>query len=348
MDLLDERLYQRLLADPGAFADRIRTLPEGSWVVIDEVQRLPGLLNTVHRAMELQGLRFVLSGSSARKLRRSGVNLLAGRALRREIFPFVPEELGENFDMESAFRYGTVPVVWSSPDREETLLAYVETYLKEEVQAEALVRNLSGFARFLPIAALFHGQVVNAAGIARDSGVSRSTVLTYLEILQDTLLTFSVPGWEPRLRVRERQHPKLYWLDPGIVRGIKGRLGPVAAEERGVLFEGWVATLLRTYGSTRRLFDSMSYWAPAEARSTEVDFVLQRGDERLAIEVKASTRTDGDRLRGLRAIAELPNLRRRVLVYLGEDDRRTEAGIDIWTPQRLASELANGTIWGDR
>ncbi|MSQ04321.1 MAG: DUF4143 domain-containing protein [Myxococcales bacterium] len=263
------------------------------------------------------------------------------------MFPFVPEELGEEFDMESALRHGTLPIVWSALDREETLLAYVETYLKEEVQAEALVRNLSGFARFLPIAALFHGQGVNAAGIARDCGVSRTTVLNYLEILEDTLLTFTVPGWEPRLRVRERQHPKLYWLDGGIVRGIKRSLGPVRAEERGALFEGWVATLLRTYASTRGLFDSMSHWSPAEAKSTEVDFVLGRGDELLAIEAKASTRTDGDRLKGLRAIANLPNLRRRVLVYLGDDDRKTEDGIEVWTPGRLARELAGGTIWGD-
>ena len=149
VDLLDEALYQSYLADIGAFAAELRGLPPGSVVVVDEVQRLPALLNEVHRHIEDRRLRFVFCGSSARKLKTAGTNRLAGRAVRRHLHPFLPEELGEHFDLDEALRYGTLPVIWTAPDRGEALTAYAQLYLKEEIQAEALVRNLPGFARFL-------------------------------------------------------------------------------------------------------------------------------------------------------------------------------------------------------
>jgi len=215
VDLLDEALYQSYLVDVAGFAGELRDLPRGSLVVVDEVQRLPMLLNEVHRHLEDRGLRFVLCGSSARKLKTAGTNLLAGRAARRYVHPFLPEELGSSFDLDTALRNGTLPVIWMAEDRGEALEAYAQLYLKEEVQAEALVRNLPGFPRFLPVAALFHGQVANVSGIARDAGAARTTVAAYLEILEDTLLAFRLPAYEIRLRVRERRHPKLYWADPG-------------------------------------------------------------------------------------------------------------------------------------
>jgi len=174
---------------------------------VDEIQRLPNLLNEVHRFIEEKRLRFVLCGSSARKLKRAGVNLLAGRVLRRFMHPFVPAELGKRFDLEKALRFGLLPVVWDSAEKEETLAAYTQMYLKEEIQAEALVRNLPGFARFLPLAALFNSQVINTTNIARESGVARTTVTGFLEILEETLLCFKVPAYEARLRVRERKLP---------------------------------------------------------------------------------------------------------------------------------------------
>ena len=213
IDLLSEETYQRLLANPGQFADELRAVPNGSWVIVDEIQRLPGLLNEVHRFMEEKRLNFVLCGSSARKLKRGGVNLLAGRALRRSMHPFVPEELGEQFDLEEILRYGSLPIVWDSTAKQETLSAYAQLYLKEEIQAEALVRNLPGFARFLPIAALFHGQTVNVTNIAREAGVARTTVTGYLDILEETLLCFRLPAYEAKLRVRERRLPKWYWFN---------------------------------------------------------------------------------------------------------------------------------------
>lgn len=345
VDLLDEALYHSLLADPSLFAAEIFARPRGSWVVVDEVQRIPGLLHEVHRFIEERGLRFALLGSSARRLKTQGTNLLAGRAVWRTMYPLVPAELGTDFDLERALRHGTIPLVWCSDDPAETLAAYVRLYLREEIRAEALVRGLAGFVRFLPVAGLFHGQVVNVAGIARDAGVARTTVTGYLDILEDTLLAWRLPAFEGRLRVRERRHPKLYWVDPGLARAIKGQLGPVGVEERGALFEGWVLTLLRAHDEAEPLFDSVRYWAPTQATGTEVDFLLERRGEFLAIEVKSGARFSNADLRGLRALAELPRVVRRVLVFTGGRRLRTEDGIDVWPVQELLTALAGGRLW---
>ena len=344
IDLLDEGLYQSYLADAGGFAGQLRALEPGSTVLVDEVQRLPALLNEVHRHIEQRGLRFVLCGSSARKLKTAGTNLLAGRAVRRHLHPFLPEELGKDFDLDVALRFGTLPVIWTAPDRAETLAAYAQLYLKEEVQAEALVRNLPGFARFLPVAALFHGEVVNVAGIARDAGAARTTVSDYLEILEDTLLAFRLPAFEAKLRVRERRHPKLYWADAGLPRAMKRQLGPPTAEERGHLFEGWVASLLRAYRDYRGLFDDWGYWAAGKGSSVEVDFVLRRAGDLVALEVKAGQKVFEADLRGLRAIAALPRMRRRLVVCRGERRQKTADGIEILPVAAFLGELERGTL----
>ncbi len=345
IDLLDQAVYHAYLARPGQFADELRAVRPGTTVVVDEVQRIPALLNEVHRFMEERRMRFVLCGSSARKLKQSGTNLLAGRALRRQLHPFVPAELGKAFDLAPALTYGTLPVIWRAPSRWEALVAYVQLYLREEIQAEALVRNLPGFVRFLPIAALFHGQVLSVASLARDAEVSRTTVAGYLEILEDTLLAFRLPAYEGRLRVRERRHPKLYWVDAGLVRAIRRQREPLAPEEEGSLFEGWVANLLRIHDDYGDLFDEWYYWAPGEAAHTEVDFLLRRGRDWLAIETKSATRAEADQLRGLRAIAGLAGLRRRILVYRGARRLATADGIDVWPVDHLLAALASDKLW---
>lgn len=344
VDLLDEARYQAYLADPGQFAAELQAVAAGSWVVVDEVQRLPSLLNEVHRAIQARRLRFALSGSSARKLRRGGTNLLGGRAVTRTMFPFVPEELGGAFRLEAALAHGTVPLVWTSEEPRETLTAYVQAYLKEEIQAEALVRNLPGFARFLPVAALFHGQVLNISALARDAGVSRTTVEGYVEILEDTLLATRLPAFEGRLRVRERKHPKLFFFDPGVVRAIKRQLGPVGVEERGSLLEGFVFMLLRFYEERAKLWDAISYWAPAEAHSTEVDFVLSQGKNLVALEVKTAKKLRSQDLRGLRAISELDRVKRRIVVFLGERKQATTDGIELWPLGDFADALSMGKL----
>src|SRR5579875_356961 len=211
VDLLDESRYQTLTANPGLLALELRDLPRQRVVVLDEVQRVPALLNEVHRAIEASRRRFVLLGSSARRLKTATTNLLAGRAVMCTMYPLVPAELGCDFNLEQVLRFGSIPVIWQADNPRAALDAYVQLYVKEEIRAEALVRNLPGFLRFLPLAALFHGQVINVAGLARDAATARTTVEGYLKILQDTLLATLLPAFEPRLRVRERRHPKLYW-----------------------------------------------------------------------------------------------------------------------------------------
>ena len=343
-DLLDEALFTDLLADPALFGRLASSAGPGDWVVVDEVQRLPGLLNEVHRLISERGVRFALLGSSARKLKTAGTNLLAGRALRKTMHPLTPAELGDDFDLDEALRFGTVPLVWTAPDRREVLESYTHLYLREEIRAEAAVRNLGSFVRFLPVAALMHAQTVNSASLARDAGIARSTVNGYLEILSDTLLTTQLPAFEARLRVRERRRPKLYWADPGIVRAVKRQLGPVAAEERGPLLEGWVLGNLRAHNEPRHLYDDIGYWAATES-PTEVDFVLTRDRAHLAIEVKAAERYNTTMLRGLRAIADLPGLVRRILTYRGRHSFRTEDGIDVWTIDELHQALRTDQLW---
>ena len=344
LDLLDEALFTDLLADPSLFRHLLSGASPGEWVVVDEVQRIPSLLNGVHRMIEERGVRFALLGSSARKLMTAGTNLLAGRALRKAMHPLTPAELGDDFNLNDALRYGTIPLVWTAPDRRETLQSYTQLYLREEIRAEAAVRNLSGFVRFLPVAAVMHAQTVNAASIARDAGIARTTVNGYLEILDDTLLAVQLPAFEARLRVRERRRPKLYWADPGLVRAVKRQLGPVAAEERGALLEGWVLGLLRAHNEHQRIYDDIGYWAAAES-AAEVDFVLTRDREHLAIEVKASERYNTAMLKGLRAIAELTGLARRILAYRGRRAFRTEDGIDVWPLEDLNEALQSDRLW---
>lgn len=345
IDLLDESIYQRLLADPSQFANELRAVDPGKWIVVDEFQRLPNLLNEVHRFMEERRLRFVLCGSSARKLKRAGINLLAGRALRRSMHPFVPEELGERFDLSDALQHGLLPVVWDAPDRGEAVAAYAQLYLKEEIQAEALVRNLPGFARFLPIAALYHGQTLNISNTAREAGVSRTTVSGYLDIIEETLLCIRVPAYEAKLRVRERKLPKLYWSDPGILRSVKRTTGPVTPVERGALFEGLVAQTIRAYRDYRNICDDFYYWAPAESAHTEVDFLLVRADECVAVEVKSGRQFNATFCRGLRALEPLKNLRRRLIIVPEGPSLRADDGIEVVSYLDFASMLASNTLW---
>jgi len=347
-DLLDEGLFQSYLRDPRLFGrELLRVADDRPVVVIDDVQRLPTLLNEVHRFIESHGIRFVLLGSSARKLKQAGTNLLADRALRRVMFPLLPQELGADFDLETIMRLGSLPVIWQSPVKEESLDAYVQLYLKQEIQAEALVRNLPGFARFLPVAALFHGQVLNVAGLARDAGVARTTVSGYLDILADTYVAWQLPAYEGKLRVKERKHPKLYWVDPGVMRAVKRELHRPGEVERGPLLEGWVGALLRAYGEPGsglgRQYDDLSYWAPAQGGS-EVDFLVRHGTEFTAIEVKAKEALAPRDFAGLRAIADLKGIRRRLAVFLGERPFRTESGIDALPVGHFLDELERGLI----
>lgn len=344
-DLLDERLFLDLNAHPGRLTQALDALRPGSTVILDEVQRLPSLLNEVHRAIEDRKLRFLLLGSSARRLKTAGTNLLAGRATVQTMFPLVPAELGSAFSLDRVLRFGSIPVIWNAPNPPAALESYVQLYLKEEIRAEALVRNLPAFVRFLPVAALFHGQVINVSGLARDAATSRTTVDGYIQILEDTLVATRLPAFEAKLRTRERVHPKLFWVDPGLVRAAKRQLTDISAEERGHLFEGWILTLLRAHNETTEIFDEIAYWAPGQARQLEVDFVLRRGRDLLAIEVKSSARVSAGDAGGLRAIGELPRVRRRIIIYTGTHRLALDKGIEAWPLREFLDALAANTLW---
>ena len=224
-----------LSRDPQSFRQQVEARPRGSWVVVDEVQRLPSLLNEVHALVaERPGVhRFALSGSSARKLKRLDVNLLAGRAVNRQFFPLTAAEIGKDFNLERALRYGVLPQVQTEPsDAVDVLDAYVTNYIREEVMQEAMVRNLESFARFLEVAALMNGQVLNVAGVARDAAVARPTVQGYFATLVDTLIGFWLPAWRKRAKVKEVASPKFYLFDPGVARALAGRTARARGGQR--------------------------------------------------------------------------------------------------------------------
>ena len=341
IDLLNEERYQLYLSKSEAFVEDVSDVRAGEWVIVDEIQRLPQLLNEVHRLIEERKIKFALLGSSARKLRRAGVNLLGGRALQKFLHPFLPEELGMDFLIERVLQFGSIPLIWMSKDPAQQLLAYLQLYLKEEIQAEAIVRNLPGFARFLPVAALFHAQLVNVEAMGRDCGVARSTVEGYLQILEDTLIAFQIPAYENRLRVRQRAHPKLYWNDSGVVRAAKRQLEHVVIEEKGVLFEGFVAQTLKAYHELGRLdYDRISYWS-AGKNSVEVDFILERGKKIIAIEAKSGTNPDNKWFAGLSALKETGRLKRAIIVYMGKRKYKHSSGAEVLPVQDFVKELGS-------
>lgn len=327
IDLLDEKKYQTYLARPGEFAESIEATKPDQMIIVDEIQRLPNLLNEVHRFIESNKKTFVLCGSSARKLKQAGVNLLAGRVTRRNMYPLTPEELGSDFDLEKVLTYGSIPLILQADDKREALEDYAQMYLREEIQAEAIVRNLPAFARFLPVAALLHGQVLSISSLARDAEAHRNTIAGYVDILEDTLLSFRLPPLIGNLRVKEKKHPKFYFVDSGVVRALKRNLYPVSQEERGSLFEGWFINYVRAFGEYNRLFDEMNYWSPTSSK-VEVDLVLSKGSERVAIEIKSSHRLRKEDFDGLEAIEGLKGLKRRILIYQGNELRKKD-GIEI-------------------
>ena len=318
-DLLDTGETLRLNKDPHALYRELATLPRGSWVVIDEVQKVPELLDEVHRLIESHRLRFVLSGSSARKLRRGGVNLLAGRAITTSMYPLVSAELDFDIDPERALRFGMLPMAVTTDVPQDYLRTYAETYLVQETQAEAMIRNLGAFARFLEIAARQNGQVTNAASIARDAGISRRTVQHHFEILTDTLIGFWLPPWKLKSATKQVRQSKFYFFDSGVARALSGRLPyPPTPEESGPLAETFVLNELRAWlgysGGDYRL----SFWRSYDG--AEVDVVCETVEGFVAIEIKASPRWEKRFNRGLHRVRDELGKDRTTChgVYLGE------------------------------
>lgn len=319
-DLLDHAIYLALGQRPGRLGEELR--PGDRVVVIDEIQRLPELLNEVHRLIEARGIRFLLTGSSARKLRRGGVNLLGGRARTRYLHPLTARELGSRFDLPRAVERGTLPSIYFSDNPRADLEAYAGSYLQQEIVAEGASRNIPAFSRFLRVAAHCNGTIVNFTNVANDAQVPRTTVYEYFEILRDTLILHELPAWRQSKKRKPLASSKFYFFDVGVTAALQGRRLRPRTPEFGAGVETYLMHELvayRDYVSG----EPLSYW-----RSTsgfEVDFVL--GDH-TAVEVKAKETISPQDLKSLRALAEERKLKRYLCVSLEARPRHFE-GIEL-------------------
>lgn len=299
IDLLEARLYTMLTADP----QRLETLippKTNDWVVIDEIQRVPQLLNEVHRLIELHNIRFAMTGSSARKLRSHGVNLLAGRALTYHMYPLVAAELGDDFSVSHSLSFGHLPATFQEQNPVRYLESYIATYLQQEIEQEGLTRHLDRFTRFLETASFSQGSVLNLAQIARESSVPRKTIEHYFSILNDLMIGCKVPIFSRKAKRRLLSHEKFYFFDAGIYRAIRPR-GPLDADEEvgGIGLESLIFQELRAMNDYLNLGYKLFYWRTATGR--EVDFVLYGSRGLVAIEVKRGKHVTAQDVRGLQA-----------------------------------------------
>lgn len=302
-DLLDSGEALRLERRPELLYNELQHLERGSWAVIDEVQKVPALMDEVHRLIEKKGIKFVLCGSSARKLKRMGANLLAGRAIVTQMFPLVFAELKEDFDPERALTHGSLPMSITGDDPDGYLASYAETYLNGEIRAEALTRNVGAFSRFLEVAARQNGQVTNVSNISREAAVGRTTVQNYFDILVDTLIGYWVPAWKLKQATKQVSHSKFFLFDAGVARTLTGRLPyPPTPEELGPLLETAVFSEVRSYLAYRKLRYKFCFWRNYDG--AEVDLLCETKNGFVAIEIKAAQEWQRKFNRGLRLVRE--------------------------------------------
>lgn len=317
LNLLRSELFLRLSNSPSELEDIILAdNRKHTLIVIDEIQRIPELLFEVHRLLEKQDLRFLLTGSSARKLKKGNADLLAGRAWTANLFPLCYREI-PNFDLDQYLRYGGLPHVYGSQYPQEELFSYVDTYLKEEIRAEGLIRKLQPFTRFLKVAALSCGELINFTEIANDSAVGASTVREYYSVLEDTLVGFILEPWIRSMKRKAIQTAKFYLFDTGVTHTLSGTKElDRNSNLYGKSFEQFIGMELRAYLSYRRIMDPLTFW-----RSThgfEVDFLI---GEHTGIEVKAAKRISQQDLKGLKALSEETVFKN---LYLVSQDKITQ------------------------
>lgn len=347
VDLLDPRQEREYLARPERLGDLVRAHADLKVLIVDEVQKVPALLDVVHQLIEERGVRpgrsrgrrgprFILTGSSARKLRRGGVNLLAGRATMLSMHPFIATEIGAAFRMDRALRTGMLPVIWDSNEPEEALKAYAGLYVREEVQFEGLARRMSGFARFLEAISFSHGAQINLSDVSRECETARATVDGYLAILEDLLLAYRLPVFTRRAKRQVASHPKFYWFDAGLFRAFRPK-GPLDRPEeiQGAALEGLVAQHLRAWISYSRRDASLSFWRTRAGN--EVDFVVYGKDAFTALEVTSAARVRPKDLSGLRSFGEDYPEAKRVLLYRGKDRLRLDGILAIPVEDYLRS-----------
>ncbi len=310
LDFLDYELETKVLQDPGFFRKTLESLSEKiEWVFIDEVQKAPFVLNEVHRQIESpKKLKFAMTGSSARKLKRGQANLLAGRALTYTLHPLTTLELKEHFRFDEALLFGTLPKIFSlnlAEEKNDFLRSYAQTYLKEEIQSEGLIRNLPAFRKFLPLAASENGNILSWSNFAQDVGIDVKTIRAYYEILEDTLIGFILPAYHRSLRKRQKTHPKFYFFDTGVRRALANELTiPLLSHttEYGRAFEHfWITEIYRLNLYQKKDF-TLSYLA---THDMEIDLVIERpGRGPVFLEIKSSNSIKEKDLKNLQTLTE--------------------------------------------
>lgn len=340
-------------ANPELLSQIVDAIPENTWIVIDEVQKLPTILDSVHDLIYKSSnkRKFVLTGSSARKLKQHNANMLAGRAVMREFYPLTYFELSEKISLETMLKFGTLPAICNQEDRMDKidiLEAYIGTYIKEEIQQEALVRRLDSFVRFLEVVATMNGQILNIANISNDAKVARTTVNGYFSILEDTLLGFRLPAWRANLKVKEVYHPKFYLFDTGVVRGLNNKLrSAIDDQERGTLLETLVLNELRAYNSYRRLGWQFYYWRTTGG-SSEIDIIVNLDNKtNIAIEIKSTQTWKKEYSKVLRNILDEKKVTHAYGIYLGERELKDEK-IHIYPANKFFMNLFSDKIIGFR
>lgn len=335
-NLLESETYLKLSRAPARMREEIG--PRDKLIIIDEIQKLPSLLDEVHYLIEERGLHFLLTGSSARKLRRGGVNLLGGRAWTRHLHPLTSRELGKNFDLVQAVNRGLLPSIYFSENFPEDLESYVGTYLREEIAAEGLTRNIPAFSRFLEVAALCNGRILNYTNVANDAQVARSTVQEYFQILKDTLIAYELTPWKQSVKRKPIGTSKFYFFDCGVVRHLQKRASVhPGSPEFGELLETFIFHELASYCDYAGPLD-LNYWRSKSG--FEVDFVL---GSKTAIEVKAGKSASGQDLKGLKMLREEGLLKSYILVCM-EKEPRIADGIQILPLSLFLKKLWSGTF----
>lgn len=341
LNLLRSELFLELSTRPDRLEPLIRAYPKHNWVVIDEVQRIPMLLNEVHRLIEEQNIHFLLTGSSARQLRNKAVNLLAGRARELNFFPLIYKEISD-FNLQRYLQYGGLPAIYLSQDPREDLHAYVDTYLRDEIQAEAFTRHIQAFARFLQLAAMTSGQVLNFTQLASDVGISASSIREYYHILEDTFLGFMLPAYTKTQKRKALSTAKFYFFDIGVRNTLVNLTSlPPQSDLFGQAFEHFIAMELRAYLSYQRIREPLRFWR--SKHGDEVDFII--GDQ-LAIEVKSTDQVKEKHLKGLSRFAEEGLCQRYILVSQDPTARKIN-NIDTLSWQVFLTQLWEGKLCSD-
>ena len=338
IDLLESETYFRLMSSPEKLESHI---PEGfsDVIVIDEVQKIPKLLDEVHRLIEKYGYRFILTGSSARKLKQPDINLLAGRALTIHMHPLCYEELSSDFDMTHSLKFGHLPCAYTDKDPGSYLSSYIVTYLKEEVFQEGLTRNLGGFSRFLETASFSQGEVLNISEIARECSLNRKLVENYFSILEDLLISIRLPVFTKKAKRRMAQHPKFYFFDVGIFRTIRPR-GPLDSPEEieGPALETLLLQELRAVNDYHKLGYNFFYWRTSN--QIEVDFILYGEKGIFAFEIKRKAKHSAKDLNGLKLFLKDYPMAKAFFLY-GGSQRFYEEGIHIIPIQEAITQLSS-------